>query len=117
VNEARSYLVIWVFLIYIVGPVGEPVSVVMKLSNKSDKKVCFKLKTTAPDRYTMEPTTGIVKPKGNCKVKVTLEPLDSVTEYNHDSVENHKFQVLATLAPEGEFNIETLVLRNIYFLL
>jgi hypothetical protein len=79
----------------------------LKLLNEGVKIVCFKLKTTAPERYTIEPTTGILNPKESCKVKITLEPLDSVTRNNN--IENHKLLVLSTLAPEKEFNIKTLV--------
>ena len=33
------------------GPFTQAVSSYMKLKNPSDKKVCFKIKTTAPKRY------------------------------------------------------------------
>lgn len=91
---------------FIKGPFGEQVSAVMKLSNLGDKKVCFKLKTTAPGRYIIEPLAGIVNPKRSARIKVTLEPVGSITEYNNDNVDSHKFQVLTALAPEGDFDIE-----------
>lgn len=87
------------------GPFKEPVSVVMKLSNNVDKKVCFKVKTTAPKRYCVKPTTGVIDPKGAVTILVTLQPFDP-NDPNEKG--KHKFQVLSALAPEGEFNIETL---------
>ena len=101
-------------LFLIAGPFGEQVSAVMKLSNLGDKKVCFKLKTTAPGRYIIEPLAGIVNPKRSARIKVTLEPVGSITEYNNDNVDSHKFQVLTALAPEGDFDIEAVV-RIIFF--
>ena len=88
------------------GPFKEPVSVVMKLSNNAEKKVCFKVKTTAPKRYCVKPTTGVIDPKGTVTILVTLQPFDP-NDPNEKG--KHKFQVLSVLAPEGDFNIETLV--------
>ena len=34
----------------------------MKLSNPSDYKVCFKIKTTAPKRYCVKPNSGVIDP-------------------------------------------------------
>ena len=79
---------------------------VMKLSNNVEKKVCFKVKTTAPKRYCVKPTTGVIGPKEAVTILVTLQPFDP-NDPNEKG--KHKFQVLSVLAPEGEFNIETLV--------
>lgn len=87
------------------GPFKEPVSVVMKLTNNAEKKACFKVKTTAPKRYCVKPTTGVIDPKGTVTILVTLQPFDP-NDPNEKG--KHKFQVLSVLAPEGEFNIETL---------
>lgn len=35
----------------------------MKLTNPSDKKVLFKIKTTAPKKYCVRPNSGILDPK------------------------------------------------------
>jgi len=87
------------------GPFKEPVSVVMKLTNITEKKACFKVKTTAPKRYCVKPTTGVIDPKGMVTILVTLQPLGP-NDPNEKG--KHKFQVLSVLAPETEFNIETL---------
>jgi len=87
------------------GPFKEPVSVVMKLTNATEKKACFKVKTTAPKRYCVKPTTGVIDPKGTVTILVTLQPFDP-NDPNEKG--KHKFQVLSVHAPEGEFNIETL---------
>lgn len=83
----------------------------MKLTNTAEKKVCFKVKTTAPKRYCVKPTTGTIDPKGAVTILVTLQPFDP-NDPNEKG--KHKFQVLSVIAPEGEYNIETLV-RLIFF--
>ena len=94
------------FFFFLLGPFKEPVSVVMKLTNTTEKKACFKVKTTAPKRYCVKPTTGVIDPKGVVTILVTLQPFDP-NDPNEKG--KHKFQVLSVHAPEGEFNIETLV--------
>lgn len=82
---------------------------VMKLSNNVEKKVCFKVKTTAPKRYCVKPTTGIIGPKEAVTILVTLQPFDP-NDPNEKG--KHKFQVLSVLAPEGDFKIKNLVSLN-----
>jgi VAMP-associated protein involved in inositol metabolism len=36
----------------------------MKLTNPSEKKVCFKIKTTAPKKYCVRPNSGVLDAKG-----------------------------------------------------
>lgn len=54
------------------GPFTTAVSSYMTLKNPSDRKVCFKIKTTAPKRYCVKPNSGVVDPNtevqiaGNC---------------------------------------------------
>lgn len=104
----NSISVLFVFAIS--GPFKDPVSVVMKLTNNAEKKVCFKVKTTAPKRYCVKPTTGVIDPKGAVTILVTLQPFDP-NDPNEKG--KHKFQVLSVLAPEADFNIETLVSGHI----
>lgn len=92
------------------GPFKEPVSVVMKLTNMTDRKACFKVKTTAPKRYCVKPTTGTIDPKGAVTILVTLQPFDP-NDPNEKG--KHKFQVLSVIAPEGDYNLETLVSSNV----
>ena len=51
-----------------VGPFTQPVSSVMYLSNPSERKVCFKIKTTAPKRYCVKPNSGIIDPSEQVKI-------------------------------------------------
>ena len=54
--------------VIISGPFTQPVSSVMYLSNPSERKVCFKIKTTAPKRYCVKPNSGIIDPSEQVKI-------------------------------------------------
>ncbi|TMX00901.1 vesicle-associated protein 1-2-like [Solanum pennellii] len=49
------------------------ISCSMKLTNKSDNYVAFKVKTTNPKKYCVRPNTGIVMPHSSSEVKVTMQ--------------------------------------------
>lgn len=51
------------------GPFNQVVATHMKLLNPSDKKVCFKVKTTAPRRYCVRPNNGILLPKSSVDIR------------------------------------------------
>lgn len=72
------------------GPFKDVVTTILKLTNPSDKKVCFKVKTTAPKRYCVRPNCGLIDPQESVNVAVMLQPFDY-----EDSNENkrHKFLV------------------------
>lgn len=72
------------------GPFKDVVTTILKLQNPSDKKVCFKVKTTAPKRYCVRPNCGIIDPNDSVNVAVMLQPFDY-----EDSTENkrHRFLV------------------------
>ncbi|CAB4002359.1 vesicle-associated membrane -associated B-like, partial [Paramuricea clavata] len=50
------------------GPFTEVVSSTINLHNPTDKKVCFKVKTTAPKKYCVRPNSGIVEPQDTVSV-------------------------------------------------
>lgn len=76
----------------------------LKLTNPTEKKVCFKVKTTAPKRYCVRPNSGFVEPNGVVEVAVMLQPF----EYDPKEKSKHKFMVQTMFAPEGEVDHETL---------
>lgn len=45
----------------------------MQLTNKTEKYVAFKVKTTNPKKYCVRPNTGIVLPGSTCDVTVTMQ--------------------------------------------
>jgi hypothetical protein len=53
---------------FILGPFTQPVTSHMSLKNPADKKVAFKIKTTAPKKYCVRPNCGIVEPKSSVEI-------------------------------------------------
>lgn len=87
------------------GPFNDVVTSYLKLSNPSDRRVCFKVKTTAPKRYCVRPNNGLIEPFGHTTIAVMLQPvdLDNLNDKN-----KHKFMVQSVFAPEGDVNQENL---------
>lgn len=86
------------------GPFNVPVTSYMKLTNPSDKKVMFKIKTTAPKKYCVRPNSGVLEPNSNIEIAICLQPfLFDPAEKN-----KHKFMVQTVFAPDGEINLEQL---------
>ena len=50
------------------GPFHVAVSSFMSLKNPSDRKVCFKIKTTAPKRYCVKPNSGVIDPRQTVQI-------------------------------------------------
>jgi vesicle-associated membrane protein-associated protein A len=78
------------------GPFSDVVTADLKLTNPSDKRVCFKVKTTAPKRYCVRPNSGILEPQKSISVAVMLQPFD----YDPNEKNKHKFMVQSMYAPE-----------------
>jgi len=66
----------------------------IKLENISKEVIAFKVKTTAPRRYTVRPNSGLITPGETTQVKVSL-PL--AREPKRSSEPPDKFQVLSVL--------------------
>ncbi|XP_057805546.1 vesicle-associated protein 1-2-like [Salvia miltiorrhiza] len=49
------------------------ISCSMQLTNKSEKHVAFKVKTTNPKKFCVRPNTGVVMPHSTCDVTVTMQ--------------------------------------------
>ena len=50
------------------GPFVAPVNQALRLTNRSDKRVGFKVKTTAPTRYCVRPNAGLLDPSESASV-------------------------------------------------
>lgn len=76
----------------------------IRLANKSDKCVAFKVKTTNPKKYSVRPNVGIFSPKASRDFTITMQaqrdpPIDMICK--------DKFLVQATVVPEetSEYDI------------
>lgn len=79
------------------GPFTDVNTSELKLSNPSERRVCFKVKTTAPKRYCVRPNSGLIEPGKAVAVAVMLQPF----EYDPNERNKHKFMVQTMFAPEG----------------
>jgi len=86
------------------GPFTDVVTATLKLTNPTERKICFKVKTTAPKRYCVRPNSGVVDPKGDVEVAVMLQPFD----YDPSEKNKHKFMVQTMYAPDGPYDADTL---------
>ncbi|KAK5614766.1 hypothetical protein CRENBAI_018729 [Crenichthys baileyi] len=84
------------------GPFSDVVTTNLKLSNPTDRNVCFKVKTTAPRRYCVRPNSGIIDAGTSINVSVMLQPF----EYDPNEKSKHKFMVQSVLAPPDMTDME-----------
>ncbi|KAG7188116.1 hypothetical protein KM043_015963 [Ampulex compressa] len=81
------------------GPfTSAPVTSYIKLINPTNRKVYFKIKTTAPKRYCVRPNSGALKPKEVTEIAVCLQPY----EYFPEEKNKHKFMVQTLIAPDDD---------------
>ncbi|KAK1790825.1 hypothetical protein P4O66_014675 [Electrophorus voltai] len=86
------------------GPFTDVVTATLKLTNPSDRKVCFKVKTTAPRRYCVRPNSGSIDPGSSLTISVMLQPFD----YDPNEKSKHKFMVQTIFAPSAVTDTETM---------
>lgn len=60
----------------------------LSLSNPTDMKIAYKVKTTAPRRYCVRPNSGQINPGETAEVNIMLQP-----SQNNDDLQKHKFMV------------------------
>lgn len=70
-----NYAFTW-FIVHL-GSFTAVVTANLKLTNPTEKKVCFKVKTTAPKRYCVRPNSGFVEPNGVVEVAGKFNSLTS----------------------------------------
>lgn len=87
-----------------IGPFKNVVTSELRLANKTEDRVAFKVKTTAPKRYCVRPNSGLIEPNSQTAVSVMLQPF----EYDPAEKNNHKFMVQSLIAPPGNIELEQL---------
>ncbi|XP_040994869.1 vesicle-associated protein 1-3-like [Juglans microcarpa x Juglans regia] len=70
----------------------------LQLTNKTDKYVAFKVKTTNPKKYCVRPNAGIVLPQSTCNVTVTMQ---APKELPPDLQCKDKFLLQSVVAADG----------------
>ncbi|KAE8745741.1 hypothetical protein FOCC_FOCC007537 [Frankliniella occidentalis] len=87
-----------------VGTFTYPITSYIKLYNPSDKKVGFKIKTTAPKKYCVRPNSGVLASKEFTDIAVSLQAHD----FDQSEKNKHKFMVQTMFVPDGEINLDSL---------
>ncbi|XP_065581242.1 vesicle-associated membrane protein-associated protein B/C-like isoform X2 [Artemia franciscana] len=80
------------------GPFNDPSTATMVISNKTEKRVCFKVKTTAKVK------TGVLEANSSVTILVSLQPFDIKDPAARGRVDT--FQVLSVAVPEGMINLD-----------
>ncbi|KAL7234961.1 hypothetical protein ACSBR1_018436 [Camellia fascicularis] len=70
----------------------------VRLVNKSNDHVAFKIKTTSPKKYCVRPNTGVIKPKSACDFTVTMQAPKLAPP---DMICKDRFLVQSTVVPAG----------------
>ncbi|XP_024995688.1 vesicle-associated protein 1-1-like [Cynara cardunculus var. scolymus] len=70
----------------------------VRLTNKSDYHVAFKVKTTCSQKYCVRPNTGVVKPSLTCDFTVTMQAQNVAPT---DFICMDKFLIQSTIVPPG----------------
>ncbi|KAK6947518.1 Major sperm protein (MSP) domain [Dillenia turbinata] len=98
----------------------------MKVANKTEHHVAFKVKTTSPKKYFVRPNTGVIQPWDSCVIRVTLQ---AQREYPPDMQCKDKFLLQSTIVAahtdvdelpadtfnkDGERQIEECKLKVVY---
>jgi len=86
------------------GPFNVSVVTYMRLTNPTDKKILFKIKTTAPKRYCVRPNSGALDPKSTMEVAIALQPF----VFDPNEKNKHKFMVQSLVAPDGDYDADRL---------
>ncbi|KAE8290673.1 Vesicle-associated membrane protein-associated protein A [Larimichthys crocea] len=86
------------------GPFTGVVTTNLKLKNPSDRRVCFKVKTTAPRRYCVRPNSGVIEAGATVIISVMLQPFD----YDPNEKSKHKFMVQTIFAPPNVSDMDSL---------
>ncbi|VDO46483.1 unnamed protein product [Onchocerca flexuosa] len=79
----------------------------MRLTNPTERQVCFKVKTTAPKQYCVRPNSGVLSPGEMCNVAVMLQPFDASSNVEMEHTK-HKFMVQSIYAPSGDLSLDTI---------
>jgi len=90
------------------GPFTEIVVSDLKLTNPSEQRVCFKVKTTAPKRYCVRPNSGIIDSGASVTVAVMLQPF----VFDPNEKNKHKFMVQTMFAPPGPIESQDALWRE-----
>jgi hypothetical protein len=90
------------------GPFDDYVTVSLTIKNPTDKRIAFKIKTTAPKRYCVKPNSGVLDQGQSMKVNVLLQPFN----YDPSEKNKHKFMVQYLYLNDAEMQLSVDAILN-----
>ncbi|EGT51124.1 hypothetical protein CAEBREN_21557 [Caenorhabditis brenneri] len=81
------------------GPFTEVTKADLQLRNISSGSVCFKVRTTAPEQYSVQPNSGFLRPGEWKRLTVSLQPLKGTPP----EAGRHKFMIQSCVPPPEYF--------------
>lgn len=92
------------------GPFDDYVTVSLTIRNPTEKRIAFKIKTTAPKRYCVKPNSGVLDPGQIMKVNVLLQPFN----YDPNEKNKHKFMVQYLYLNDEEIQLSVNEILNMW---
>jgi len=92
------------------GPFDDYVTVSLTIRNPTEKRIAFKIKTTAPKRYCVKPNSGVLDPGQLMKVNVLLQPFN----YDPNEKNKHKFMVQYLYLNDEEIQLSVNEILNMW---
>lgn len=92
------------------GPFDDYVTVSLTIRNPTDKRIAFKIKTTAPKRYCVKPNSGVLDSAQSMKVNVLLQPF----QYDPNEKNKHKFMVQYLYLNDEEIQLSVNDILNMW---
>ena len=83
------------------GPFDDYVIVSLTIKNPTNKRIAFKIKTTAPKRYCVKPNSGVLDQDQSTKVNILLQPFN----YDPSEKNKHKFMVQYLYLVDAEMQL------------
>jgi hypothetical protein len=90
------------------GPFDDFVTVSLTIKNPTEKRIAFKIKTTAPKRYCVKPNSGVLDSGHSMKVNVLLQPFT----YDPNEKNKHKFMVQYIYLNDSEMHMNVTDILN-----
>ncbi|EGT54434.1 hypothetical protein CAEBREN_05862 [Caenorhabditis brenneri] len=81
------------------GPFTRITKADLQLRNISSSSVCFRVRTTAPEQYCVQPNSGFLRPGEWKRLTITLQPLEGTPP----EAGRHKFMIQSCVPPPESF--------------
>jgi vesicle-associated membrane protein-associated protein B len=80
----------------------------LSLTNPQDHQICFKVRTTAPKRYSVRPNNGVIEGQSTAKVMIFRQGTDSGPSNSEpsNSAKGDRFMIQSMATPSDPFDAD-----------